>query len=45
MRNPAVTKKVVWRMYGDSVESDTFHGDFMVKFVWILSGVFLQKTW
>ena len=24
---------LVWRSNGDSVESDTFYGDFMVKFV------------
>ena len=27
-----------WRLYGDSVESDTFYGDFMVKLLWRLSG-------
>ena len=36
---------LVWRLYGDSEESDTFHGDFMVKLVWRLSGVLMEKTW
>ena len=27
------------------MESDTFYGDFMVKLVWRLSGVFMEKTW
>ena len=33
---------LVWRLYGDSVESDTFFRDFMVKLVWKLSGVFME---
>ena len=33
------------RLYGDSVESVTFYGDFMVKLVWRLSRVFMEKTW
>ena len=27
------------------MESDTFYGDFVVKLVWRLSGVFIEKTW
>ena len=30
--------------YGDSVENGTFYEDFMVKLVWRLSGVFMEKT-
>ena len=30
MVNP-ITKMLVWRLHGDSVESDTFYTDFMVK--------------
>ena len=26
------------RLYGESVESDTFYGDFMAKFVWDFHG-------
>ena len=29
---------LVRRLYGDSVQSDTFYEDFMVKLVWRLSG-------
>ena len=29
----------------ESVESDTFYGDFMVKLVWRLSGIFTGTTW
>ena len=29
----------------DSVESDIFYGDFMVKLVWKLFEVFMEKTW
>ena len=29
----------------ESVESDTFSGDFMVKLVWRLSGIFMGPTW
>ena len=36
--------ETVWRQCGDSVESDAFYGDFMVKLVWRLSGVFMEKT-
>ena len=32
--------EIVWRQR----ESDTFHGNFMVKLVWRLSGVFMEKT-
>ena len=35
----------IWQMYGDSVESDTFYGDFMVKSVWRLFGVFIEELW
>ena len=44
MVNP-ITKMLVWRLYGDGVESDTFYGDFMIKLVWKLSGVFMEKIW
>ena len=27
------------------MESDTFCGDFAVKLVWRLSGVFMEKVW
>ena len=30
--------------YGKSVESDNFHGDFMVKLVWRLSLVFMERA-
>ena len=40
-----VSMEIVWRCYGDSVESDTFYGDFVVKSVWRLSRVFTEKTW
>ena len=36
---------ILWRLYGDSVESDTFYEDFMVKLVWRLCWVFMEKTW
>ena len=26
--------KLVWRLSRDSLKSDTFYGDFMVKLVW-----------
>ena len=39
-----ITKMVCWRLSGDNVESDTFYEDFMVKLVWKLSGVFLDKV-
>ena len=29
----------MWRLCGDSMESDTFYGDFVVKLIWRLSGV------
>ena len=32
---------LVWRLYEDSEEIDTFHGDFMVKLAWRLCGVFI----
>ena len=32
---------LVWRLYGDREEIDTFHGDVIVK----LCGVFMEKTW
>ena len=32
------------RLYGDRVESDPFYGYFMVKLVWRLSGIFMEKT-
>ena len=35
-----VGMEIVWRLYGDSVETDTFYGDFMVKLLWRLSEVF-----
>ena len=31
--------------YGDSVESDTFYGNCMVRLVWRLPVVFMEKTW
>ena len=37
--------ETVWRLYGYSVESDTFHGDFMVKLFWRSSGFFLENAW
>ena len=43
MVNP-VTRMVNIRLYADSVERDAFHGDFMVKFVWRLSGVYTEET-
>ena len=27
------------------MESDTSHGDFMVKFIWGLFEVFMEETW
>ena len=36
---------LITRMYKDSVESGTFYGDFMVKLILRLSGVFVEKTW
>ena len=41
--------EIVWRLYGDSMGNDTFHGDFMIKLIWRLSGtlichVFSMKT-
>ena len=35
--------KISSRLYGDSVECDTFYGDTIVKLVWRLSGVFMEK--
>ena len=35
---------IVWRLYGDSVESDTCYGDFMAKLVRRLSEFFMEKT-
>ena len=35
---------IVWRLYGDSVENDTFYGNFMVKLVEKLSGGFMEET-
>ena len=35
---------LIWSMYGDSVESDTLYGDFMVKLIWRLPRVFIEKT-
>ena len=35
----------VWRLYGDSVDSDISYGNFIVQLVWKLSGVFMEKTW
>ena len=35
----------MWRPYRNSVESDTFYGDFMVKLVWRLSGFFQLAKW
>ena len=41
-----ILERVLWRLHGDSVESDTFYGDMMaVKLVWILSGVSMERTW
>ena len=36
--------EIVWILYGFSVASDTFFRDFMVKFVWRLSGVLFEKN-
>ena len=33
----------VWILYGDSVESDAFDGDFMAKSFWRLSGENMAK--
>ena len=33
----------VWRLYGDNVERDTFHGDFMVRYVWRWYGFSWRK--
>ena len=38
-----ITRMVIGRLYGDNVESDTFYGDFMVKLVWRLSGIIMEK--
>ena len=27
------------------METGNFHGEFMVELVWILSGVYMEKTW
>ena len=40
-----ITRMVSMEIDGERVESDTFYGDFMVKLVWRLSGVFIEKTW
>ena len=48
-----VSMEIVWKQYGDCMErvwrvileSDTFHGDFMVKVLWRLPGLFIEKTW
>ena len=32
--------EMVWRWYGDSVESDNFYTDFLAKLVWR----FMEKT-
>ena len=37
-----VSKEIAWRQ---RVCSDNFCRDFMVKLVWRLSEVFMQKTW
>ena len=34
---------ILWRSHGDSVESDNFYGDFMMKLVWRLSEVLWRK--
>ena len=39
-----ITRMVCMEYEGDSVESDTFYGDFMVKLAWKLSGVSMEKT-
>ena len=40
-----ITIMVSTRQCGDSVEIDTFYGDFMVELAWKLSGEFMEKTW
>ena len=36
--------ELVWSLYEDSVESDTFYGGLMVKLFRGLSAVFMEKT-
>ena len=43
MVNP-LAEWLVRRLYGDSVEWDTFYGDFTVKLVWRLSKVFMENN-
>ena len=33
----------VWRQYEDSIDSDTSCRDFLVKLIWILSDVLVEK--
>ena len=44
MVNLITRMEIVWSLYGDSVDSDTFYVDFMVKLVWRFSGIFMEKT-
>ena len=39
-----IIKSLVRRLFEDIVKSDTFYGDFIVKLVWRLSGIFMEKT-
>ena len=36
-----VSMEIVWRPCGEWF----FYGDFMVKLVWRLPGVFMERTW
>ena len=49
MVNPITSQEwLVWRLYGDSEKSDTFHGDFIIKlarkFVWGFHGEIHGKS-
>ena len=38
-----MTRMILMGSDGDSLEDDTFYGDFVVKLVWRLSGVLWRK--
>ena len=44
MEKIKLSEWLVSRLYGNGVETDTFYGDLMVKLVWRLSEIFMEKT-
>ena len=44
--NVIILVKILWsNNFGHCLKVDPLYGDFMVKLVWRLSGVFMKKAW